>query len=57
LKLENNHFYFILLGELYKDADGAKAKQYYQRAYDLSKTQTEKRGIQEIIDRLNRDGR
>lgn len=57
LKLENNHFYFILLGELYKDADSAKAKQYYQRAYELSKTQTEKRGIQEIIDRLDRDGR
>jgi RNA polymerase sigma-70 factor (ECF subfamily) len=52
LKLDNNHFYFILLGELYKDVDREKAKACYQRAYELSKTQTEKRGIQEKMDRL-----
>jgi len=54
LKLENNHFYFLLLGELYKDLDNELAKQYYQRACDLSKTQMEKRGIQEKMDRLKR---
>ena len=54
LKLENNHFYFLLLGELYKDSDNEIAKQYYQRACDLSKTQMEKRGIQEKMDRLKR---
>src|ERR1700688_746590 len=38
LKLENNHFYFLLLGELYKNMDNA--------------TQTEKQGIQAKIDSL-----
>jgi RNA polymerase sigma-70 factor (ECF subfamily) len=57
LKLENNHFYFILLGELYKDLNKEDAKQYYQRACDLSKTQIEKRGIREVMDRLDRDGK
>ena len=54
LKLDNNHFYFLLLGELYKDSDNGIARQNYQRAYDLSKTQMEKRGIQEKMDRLKR---
>ena len=55
LKLENNHFYFLLLAELYKDADNEKTKEYYQRAFNLSKTQIEKRGIQEKLDRLERN--
>jgi RNA polymerase sigma-70 factor (ECF subfamily) len=46
LKLEDNHFYFLLLGELYTGVDDSKAKQHYQRAYHLAKTQTEKQGIQ-----------
>jgi len=52
LKLENNHFYFLLLGELYTNIDNGKAKRSYQRAYDLAKTQTEKAGIQEKINSL-----
>ena len=53
LKLENNHFYFILLGELYKNIDNRKAKFNFQKAYALAKTQTEKQDIQEKIDGLN----
>jgi RNA polymerase sigma factor (sigma-70 family) len=53
LKLEHNHFYFLLLGELYKNIDNNKAKINFQKAYALAKTQTEKQGIQENIDRLN----
>lgn len=53
LKLEDNHFYFLLLGELYKTIDPRKAKQHYQTAYALAKTQTEKQGIQERIDNLS----
>lgn len=49
LKLENNHFYFILLGELYKNVDDRKAKLNFQKAYSLAKTQTEKQGIQKKI--------
>jgi RNA polymerase sigma factor (sigma-70 family) len=52
LKLENNHFYFLLLGELYKDVDRRKAKDNFQKAFDLAKTQTEKQGIRKKIDGL-----
>ena len=53
LKLENNHFYFILLGELYKNIDNEKARLNFQLAYTLAKTQTEKQEIQNKIDSLN----
>ncbi|PSL48318.1 RNA polymerase sigma-70 factor (ECF subfamily) [Chitinophaga niastensis] len=52
LKLENNHFYFLLLGELYKNIDNIKATSNLKKAYALAKTQTEKQGIQEKIDSL-----
>jgi RNA polymerase sigma factor (sigma-70 family) len=52
LKLENNHFYYLLLGELYTNIDNDKAKFNFQKAYDLAKTQTEKLGIQQKIDNL-----
>jgi len=52
LKLEHNHFYFLLLGELYKDTDKESAKLNFQKAWSLAKTQTEKQGIQEKIDKL-----
>jgi RNA polymerase sigma-70 factor (ECF subfamily) len=52
LKLENNHFYYILLGELYKGLDDEKAKLNFQKAYSLARTQTERQGIQEKIDSL-----
>jgi len=52
LKLEHNHFYYLLLGELYKTIDNAKAKSHYENAKTLAKTQTEKQGIQEKIDQL-----
>jgi RNA polymerase sigma-70 factor (ECF subfamily) len=53
LQLDNNHFYFLLLGELYKGFDNNKAKINFQKAYDLAKTQTEKQGIQEKIEALD----
>jgi len=53
LRLDNNHFYFILLGELYKGEDDQKAKLHFQKAYDLAKTLTERQGIQEKIDALS----
>jgi len=52
LKLENNHFYFILLGELYKNIDNKKAKLNFQKAWQLAKTDTEKRGIQAQINSI-----
>jgi RNA polymerase sigma-70 factor (ECF subfamily) len=52
LKLTNNHFYFTLLGELYKDLDSKKAKEHFQKALALAKTQTDKQTIRKKIERL-----
>ena len=52
LKLENNHFYYLLLGELYRGFDNQKARLRYQKAWDLAKTQTEKQNILKKIDIL-----
>ena len=52
LKLDNNHFYFVLLGELYKNVDDEEAKLNLQKAYALAKTQSEKQAIQNKIDKL-----
>jgi RNA polymerase sigma-70 factor (ECF subfamily) len=42
LKLEDDHFYFILLGELYRTVDSQKSRASFERAVDLARTQTEK---------------
>jgi len=52
LKLENNYFYFILLGELYKNIDGRNATINFLKAYSLAQTPTEKKVLQEKIDSL-----
>lgn len=53
LQLENNHFYFLLLGELYSNIDNKKARSNYEKAWALAKTQSEKQGIHEKIDSLS----
>ena len=52
LNLTDNHFYFALLGELYTDIDNKKAKQHFQKALSLARTQTDKQTIQKKIDKL-----
>ena len=52
LNLTNNHFYFTLLGELYKDINNIKAKQNFEKALSLAKTQTDKQTIQKKIKNL-----
>ena len=52
LKLTDYHFYFALLGELYTDIDNEKAKENFQKAYSLAKTQTEKQRIKKKIDKI-----
>jgi len=42
----------VLLGELYKNFDNAKARSSFQKARSLAKTQTEKQNIQAKIDGL-----
>jgi RNA polymerase sigma-70 factor (ECF subfamily) len=52
LKLENNQFYFALLGELYTDIDNYKARQNFQKAIALAKTPADKQVLQKKIDLL-----
>jgi len=52
LNLPDNHFYFTLLGELYTDIDDKKAKDSFQKALELAKTQTDKLTIKKKIEKL-----
>lgn len=52
LQMDSNHFYFVLLGELYKHKDRARARINYEKALSLSRTQFEKQGIQHKINLL-----
>lgn len=52
LKLENNHFYYMLLGELYSHIDKQQAKVNFEKAYAIAKTETERQGIREKIAEL-----
>lgn len=52
LKLENNHFYYVLLGELYRHIDQQQAKMNFEKAYGMAKTETERQGIREKIAEL-----
>ena len=52
LDLKDNHFYFILLGELYTNINNDKAKENLQRAFTFAKTQTDKLTIQKKMRKL-----
>jgi len=52
LNLSANHFYFTLLGELYTEIDNKKAKDNFQKALELAKTQADKQTIQKKIEKL-----
>jgi RNA polymerase sigma-70 factor (ECF subfamily) len=52
LRLTGNHFYYTLLGELYTGIDNKKAKQNFETALSLAKTQTDIQTIQKKIDKL-----
>jgi RNA polymerase sigma factor (sigma-70 family) len=52
LQLVDNHFYFLLLGELHRDLDNKKAKQYFLDALALAKTKTDQQATQKKIDDL-----
>lgn len=52
LDLFNNHYYFTLLGELYKGIDNERSKQNWEKALALAKTDFDKRTIQAKIETL-----
>ncbi len=52
LKLNDNQFYFTLLGELYTDLNKDRAGENFRKAISLAKTHTDKQTIQRKLDRL-----
>ncbi|HMC86739.1 MAG TPA: sigma-70 family RNA polymerase sigma factor [Chitinophagaceae bacterium] len=52
LKLDSNYYYFILMGELYKNIDHKNAKANFLKAYSLARTITDKQALQTKIDSL-----
>lgn len=53
LNLTDNHYYFTLLGELYKDLDNVKALENFQEALARAKTRTDQQTIQQKITDLD----
>lgn len=53
LKLVNNHFYYVLLGELYQNIDNEKAILNFQKAQTLAKTTAEQQRIDAQINKLS----
>ena len=54
LQLTNSHFYFTLLGELYKYSDYDKAKQNFETAFGMAKTQSDKQILKEKMENLKK---
>ncbi|NIJ54218.1 RNA polymerase sigma factor [Dyadobacter arcticus] len=50
LGLTDNHFYYLLLGELYSGIDNKAAQQHFEKALSMAKTESEKRAIQKKIE-------
>ncbi len=53
LNLVNNHFYFMLLGELYTGIDNAVAERNFKQAFSMAKTEAEKQVIQKRLAKVN----
>ncbi len=45
LQLDGNHYYFVLLGELYSGIDDTKAAEHFKKALSMAKTQADKQSI------------
>lgn len=52
LNLKSNHYYFTLLGELYRDLDKDKSKFNFEKALTLAKSNADRQTIQVKLDRL-----
>jgi RNA polymerase sigma-70 factor (ECF subfamily) len=49
LRLENNQYYYSLLGELYTDIDDLKARQNFEKAFSLARTPADRQAIEKKI--------
>jgi RNA polymerase sigma-70 factor (ECF subfamily) len=56
LDLKSNHFYYILLANLYLENNPARTREYLMKAHHLCKTATEKEMIQKQIIEVNKRG-
>jgi len=54
LQLIDNQFYFALLGDLYTDIDNEKAKQNFEKALSLAKTDSDKNQLMKRVQQLKR---
>ncbi|WP_448701916.1 RNA polymerase sigma factor [Mucilaginibacter sp. AW1-3] len=54
LKLTGNHFYYVLLGELYTGIDNGQAKAHLETAFAMAKTKTDQQTIQKKIEKLGK---
>jgi RNA polymerase sigma factor (sigma-70 family) len=52
LNLVDNQFYYLMLGELNKDMDNGKAKENFEKAFLLAKTDAGRKAIQLKIEKL-----
>ena len=52
LQLNNNHYYFTLLGELYTGIDTKKARKNLEMALSLAKTKTDKQTLKRKLEKL-----
>jgi RNA polymerase sigma factor (sigma-70 family) len=52
LQLTDNHYYYTLLGELYKEENTAKAKEHFLKALSLAKNHTDKETIARKVSQL-----
>ena len=52
LRLDRNHLYWILLGELHRQTDTRQAKAAFQQAYALAKSATDRQTIQDKLNQL-----
>jgi RNA polymerase sigma factor (sigma-70 family) len=51
LQLTGNHYYHILLGELYKETDTALARQHFEKALSIAINPTERKMIMDKMER------
>ena len=52
LRLETNHLYFVLLGELWRETDPARAEANFRQAYALAKTPADQQTIARKLESL-----
>ena len=49
INLTDNHFYYVLLGELYTGIDNSKAKGNYEKAFSLARSAADRQNISKKI--------